>query len=516
MQPLAVVIGIVYSIVLISLTMYGLHSLLTTILYILKKIRPEPKKTVPCLTEWPPVTIQLPIYNEKYMVRRLLQAVKRLDYPSSRLQVQVLDDSTDETTELVAQLVEEYKASGLNIDVIHRPNRQGYKAGALNYGFPQSTGELIGIFDADFIPEPDWLKKTVPLFQEKNLGCLQTRWGHINRNYNSLTQVEALGIDGHFIVEQTVRSQNNLFLNFNGTAGLWRRACIEDAGGWQWDTLTEDLDLSYRAQLRGWRIGYIPDIVVPAELPSQVEAYKKQQFRWAKGSIQVARKTLWHVLKETSLPWYVRIMAFLHITGYIVHLLMLMVLLLTLPVGLLAPNLLKAFPMSILAALGPPLLYMTATSSHSAPLRERLRLLPMLIISGFGISFSNSIAVIQGMIGNGGVFVRTPKLNHMNSRKRNEKIDSAYIPPISPIVWGEIGLAFYALATIWFLYPHFGFGIVPWMMIYALGYFYMAGLNIIQHYPRLNEWTTKHFARSEKVRANGKRRNSRAPSDSVM
>jgi cellulose synthase/poly-beta-1,6-N-acetylglucosamine synthase-like glycosyltransferase len=492
--------------------MYGLHSLLNTILYLSKKVRPQPKKNLPRLTEWPPVTIQLPIYNEKYMVKRLLQAVRRMDYPSNRLQVQVLDDSTDETTELVSQLVEEYKASGMNIQLIHRPNRQGYKAGALSYGLPQATGELIAIFDADFIPESDWLKKTVPLFQEERLGCLQTRWGHTNRNYNSLTQVEALGIDGHFIVEQTVRSENNLFLNFNGTAGLWRRACIEDAGGWEWDTLTEDLDLSYRAQLRGWRIGYVPDIVVPAELPALVEAYKKQQFRWAKGSIQVARKTLWKVLKESNLPWYVRVMAFLHITGYIVHLLMLMVLLLTLPVGLLAPNLLKAFPMSILAAIGPPLLYMTATSSHSAPLRERLRLLPLLIVSGFGISFSTSLAVVQGMFGKGGVFVRTPKLNHMNSRKQNEKVDAAYMPSISPVVWGEIALAFYAIATIWILYPHFGFGIVPWMMIYALGYFYMAGLNIIQHYPRLNEF----FARPEKVRANGKRRRSEAPSDSLM
>jgi cellulose synthase/poly-beta-1,6-N-acetylglucosamine synthase-like glycosyltransferase len=516
MQQLTAVVGLVYSAAMMSMTMYGLHSLLNTIFYILKKIRPQPKKNLPRLTEWPPVTIQLPIYNEKYMVKRLLQAVRHLDYPSNRLQIQVLDDSTDETIELVNSLVEEYKSSGLNIELIHRPNRQGYKAGALSYGLPQATGELIAIFDADFIPEPDWLKKTVPLFQEQKLGCLQTRWGHTNRNYNSLTQVEALGIDGHFVVEQTVRSDNNLFLNFNGTAGLWRRACIEDTGGWEWDTLTEDLDLSYRAQMRGWRIGYVPDVVVPAELPALAEAYKKQQFRWAKGSIQVARKTLWKVLTEANLPWYVRVMAFMHITGYFVLLLMLIVLLLTLPVGLLAPNLLKAFPLSFIAAIGPPLLYMSATSRHSAPLRERLRLLPLLIISGFGISLSTSIAVIQGMFGNGGTFVRTPKLNHMNSRKQNEKFDAAYIPSISPIVWGEIALGFYAIATIWILYPRLGIGIVPWMMIYALGYFYIAGLNIIQHYPRLNEWINKVFARPEKAPVNGKRRRSEAPSDGLM
>jgi hypothetical protein len=315
---------------------------------------------------------------------------------------------------------------------------------------------------------------------------LQTRWGHTNRNYNSLTQAEAMAIDGHFIVEQTVRSENDFFLNFNGTAGLWRRACIEDAGGWQWDTLTEDLDLSYRAQMRGWKIRYRPEVVVPAELPSEVEAFKKQQFRWAKGSFQVVRKILPNVIKRKDLPLHVRLIAFLHLTGYIVHPLMLSLLLITLPVGLLVPEAFKIFPISTLACFGPPLLYLTANVSiKKMPWQERLKLLPLLIIVGFGISLSTSIAVLEGLTGKKvGPWVRTPKLNLNNSRRHNQMIDHSYLEPLSPLVWVEVALAIYAIFTILTLVPSVGLGIVPWMTIYMLGYFYIAGLNVIQHTPR--------------------------------
>ena len=289
-----------------------------------------------------------------------------------------MDDSTDDTLDLVCKLVEKYKSRGVNIEVIHRINRQGYKAGALNDGLRSATGEFIGIFDADFVPKPDWLKQTVPLFQNRQLGCVQTRWGHTNQQYNWLTQAEAMGIDGHFIIEQTVRSKSGFFLNFNGTAGLWRRACIEDAGGWQWDTLTEDLDLSYRAQMRGWKFDYLPDVVVPAELPPQVEAFKKQQFRWAKGSFQVVRKILPTVLGESGLPWKVRIMALLHLTGYFVHPLMLAMLLLTLPVGLLMPKAFNIYPISVIAGLGPPLLYATATATQKTSFLKGMRIFPTL------------------------------------------------------------------------------------------------------------------------------------------
>ena len=478
-------IGYLYLLVIFGLALYGLHNLFTTILYFGTQAHPAHRKIKP-LKKWPPITIQLPIFNEKYMVERLLHAVTRLDYPNNLLQIQVLDDSTDDTAELVCRLVNEYKARGVNIEWIHRANRQGYKAGALGAAIHDATGQLIGIFDADFVPRPDWLRQTVPLFEDPKLGCIQTRWGHTNRKYNSLTQAEALAIDGHFIVEQTVRSRNDFFMNFNGTAGLWRRACIEDAGGWQTDTLTEDLDLSYRAQMRGWKIDYLPEVVVPAELPSQVEAFKKQQFRWAKGSFQVVRKVLPKVFEQSDLSWRVRLMALLHLTGYIVHPLMLCLLLLTLPVGILIPSTFRIFPLSVMAGFGPPLLYLAATVPNGPSLRERLKLIPLLTIMGFGISLSTSIAVLQGLTSKGGVFIRTPKLNLGNAHKQSRITDRTYRPPISPMVWAEIALGLYALLTIILLEPYVGWGIIPWMTIYMIGYFYIAGLNLIQHAPRVS------------------------------
>lgn len=478
--------GVLYLIVTVALALYGFHNLITTIMYLTMKPTKKRKADIRPPKEWPRVTVQLPIFNEKYTVERLLRAVTRLDYPADRLQIQVLDDSTDDTFDLLGRLVEDYQAQGVNIELIHRIDRKGYKAGALENGLKTATGELIAIFDADFVPKPDWLKRTVPSFQNPELGCLQTRWGHTNQQYNSLTRAEALGIDGHFIIEQTVRSKNGFFLNFNGTAGLWRRACIEDAGGWQWDTLTEDLDLSYRAQMRGWKFDYLPDVVVPAELPPHVEAYKKQQFRWAKGSFQVVRKILPTVLRA-KLPITVRFMALLHLTGYFVHPLMLSLLLLTLPVGLLIPKAFEMFPISLVAALGPPLLYLTATATQQRSLFKRLRAFPFLIIVGCGLSLSTSIAVLEGLFSKGGAFIRTPKLNLTNTAKHSKKIDRSYVEPLSTMVWVEIALGLYALLTGIVLMPYLGWSILFWMVIYMLGFFYIAGLNLIQHAPSMTQ-----------------------------
>lgn len=482
MLILADLLGALYLSVLIGLALYGLNSMATAILFAITKKRLGRESIPPMPSKWPFVTIQLPVFNEKYTLERLLRAVTHLDYPADHLQIQVLDDSTDDTSSLSARLVDEYRARGLNIEWIHRSNRAGYKAGALERGLACAKGELIAIFDADFLPEPNWLKQTVPYFGDPNLGCLQTRWGHTNRNYNSLTRAQALAIDGHFVVEQTVRSRNGLFLNFNGTAGMWRRACIEDAGGWQSDTLTEDLDLSYRAQMCGWRIDYLPDVVVPAELPAYVEAFKKQQFRWAKGTFQVVRKTLPRVFEEPDLPWYVRLMAFFHLTGYFVHPLMVAMLLLTLPVGLFAPRFFTLLPLSAVATFGPPMLYTLAGARQTPSFWARVKLLPLLTIMGFGISLSTAIAVIEGMTGISGTFVRTPKLNLRNSGNPTVAIDHAYLPTISPIVWGEIGLGFYALITIFLLEPHRGWEVIPWMLIYWVGYFYIASMNLIQYW----------------------------------
>ena len=493
LQLLISFIGFFYIVITAFLALYGFHNLITTIIYLtMKPSKIHTGRAYP-LKEWPPVTVQLPMFNEKYTVERLLRAVTYLDYPADRLQIQVLDDSTDDTYALVVRLVEDYQARGVNIELIHRVDRKGYKAGALNNGLQTATGELVAIFDADFVPKPDWLKRTVPSFQNPKLGCLQTRWGHTNQQYNSLTRAEAMGIDGHFIIEQTVRSKNGFFLNFNGTAGLWRRACIEDAGGWQWDTLTEDLDLSYRAQMRGWKFDYLPDVVVPAELPPQVESYKKQQFRWAKGSFQVVRKILPSVL-QADLSWKVRFMALLHLTGYFVHPLMLSLLLLTLPVGLLIPGAFKLFPISIVAGLGPPLLYLTATATQHRSILKRLKSFPVLVIVGFGLSLSTTIAVLEGLFSKGGAFIRTPKLNLDNKRKQKQKIDHGYVAPLSSLVWVEIALGIYAMFTGIVLAHYIGWGIIPWMVIYTLGFFYIAGLNLIQHAPKTGRQTTESGA----------------------
>ncbi len=484
MQLFVNLISYAYLVVIICLAFYGINSLVTATLYFRTRKPAIQRKTDNLkISEWPPVTIQLPIFNEKYTIERLLRAVTGLSYPRDRLQIQVLDDSTDNTADLVDRLVNAYKARGIDIECVRRTDRKGYKAGALNEGLRLATGDFIGIFDADFVPQSDWLKKTIPMFQNrKKLGCVQTRWGHTNRQYNSLTRAEALAIDGHFVVEQTTRSRYNFFLTFNGTAGLWKRTCIEDAGGWQWDTLTEDLDLSYRAQMRGWKIELLPDVIVPGELPADVEAFKKQQYRWAKGSFQVVRKILPKVISQPGLPWYVRLMALAHLTGYFVHPLMLATLLLTLPVGLLIPGTFRLFPFSVIAGFGPPLLYLSAAAAKTPPLGERLKLLPLLLITGFGISLSTTIAVMEGLIGKtGGVFVRTPKLNLGNTRKPGKAIDHAYVQPISPLVWIEILLGVYALLTIILLVPALGWGVAPWMTIYMIGYFYIAGLNLLQH-----------------------------------
>ncbi len=494
-KGLILLLALIYLAVLLWLATYGLSNLVNALLYLRSKASRRPRSLPRAMTTWPAITIQLPIYNEKYTVERLLRAVTRMDYPAERLQIQVLDDSTDDTAELVRGLVEEYKAKGINIEWVHRTNRSGYKAGALSEGLKTATGELLGIFDADFVPTPDWLKKTVPLFQERRLGCLQTRWGHTNRKYNSLTRAEAMAVDGHFIVEQTARSRHAFFLNFNGTAGLWRRACIEDAGGWEWDTLTEDLDLSYRAQLRGWKIGYAPDVVVPAELPAEVEAFKKQQFRWAKGSFQVVRKILPQVIRRNDLPLHVRFMAFVHLTGYAVHPLMLCLLVLTLPVGLLIPDAFKVFPFSALAGFGPPILYLVATSRQTPRLVERVKLIPLMTITGFGISLSTTVAVLEGLMGKGSsTFVRTPKLNLSNRHSDSKTVDRAYTQPVSPMVWAEIALGIYAFISGILLSGSVGWGIVPWMSIYTFGYFYIAGLNLMQHWPRPERNLAKSFA----------------------
>ena len=309
-----------YALCVVLLSLYGFNSLVLTWLYLRHRHDPNPASPPPEI--WPHVTVQLPIYNEMYTIERLLSAVAGLDYPDGRLEIQVLDDSTDDTRRVAARTVARLRQRGIDVAHVTRRDRADFKAGALAAGMARAKGELVAIFDADFIPPPDFLRRVVPHFADPAIGCVQTRWGHINRDYSFFTRAQALGVDGHFVVEQTARSRAGLFINFNGTAGVWRRACIEDAGGWQGDTITEDLDLSYRAQLRGWRMGYLPHVVVPAELPVQISAFKRQQSRWAQGSIQTVLKMIGPLLRSSQ-PWRVKLGGVVHLTNYLVHPLML-------------------------------------------------------------------------------------------------------------------------------------------------------------------------------------------------
>jgi cellulose synthase/poly-beta-1,6-N-acetylglucosamine synthase-like glycosyltransferase len=468
-------VEILYALSIIGLTIYGFNSTWLVLLY-LKAKRRQPADAHPSAEApfWPCVTVQLPIFNERYTVERLLEAVTRLDYPRDRLQIQVLDDSTDLTTKLVRNLVTQYQARGLNIQLMHRVRRDGFKAGALAKGLERATGELIAIFDADFVPGADWLRRTVPEFRDSQLGCLQTRWGHLNHDQNLLTRLQALALDGHFVVEQTARADSGLFLNFNGAAGLWRRAAIEDAGDWRADTLTEDFDLSYRAQLRGWRAGYLPDVVVPAELPTQIDAFRQQQFRWAKGNAQTMRKLAPRIWRA-QLPLRVRLAALIHLAGYVFQLFMLALLVLSLPVGLWAGGIQHYFVWAGLAAFGLPLLYGLSKTEYTPRLRDRLIIMPLLLLLGYGLSLSNSVAVLQGLVGYGGEFIRTPKFNLDN--RRAHTLDATLRHSVG---WGELILSAYALGVIALLWPKEGWASVPWLLSYVAGYLFIVGLNIKQ------------------------------------
>ena len=470
-------IDLAYLLCMILLSIYGFNSLVLTLLELRHRGDPEPD--LPAPKDWPYVTVQLPIYNELHTVERLLDSCAALDYPRDRLEIQLLDDSTDETRLVGAHAVERLRWQGLNVVHVTRSNRTGFKAGALALGLSRARGELLAIFDADFLPQPDFLRRLVPSFSDATIGCVQTRWGHVNRKYSAFTQAQALGVDGHFLIEQIARSRAGLFINFNGTAGVWRRACIEDAGGWTADTLTEDLDLSYRAQLRGWKIGYRPDVVVPAELPAQISAFKRQQARWAQGSIQAALKLLGPLLRSKH-PWPVKLEGAIHLTGYLVHPLMLCMILLTLPVSLSRSWVLSVAPWFMTAAVGPPLLYGMAQLSQGRGWMGRLRALPLLVLLGTGIALSNTRAVLKALLGIPQTFQRTPKfaLREVGDRW----VESAYALSADRMVWGELGLSVFALAVL--LAPGVDKGATPWMLLYSCGFAYVAGVNLVQAYER--------------------------------
>jgi cellulose synthase/poly-beta-1,6-N-acetylglucosamine synthase-like glycosyltransferase len=410
-----------YYAVLGVLSLYGAHRLVLLFGWWRHRARPlqaPPPPTDPAGREaWPLVTVQLPLYNERFVAERLLRAVAALDYPPARLEVQVLDDSTDDTSAIVARVCAELRAGGLDVHHLRRPARAGFKAGALAAGLASARGELLAVFDADFVPRADFLRRLVPWLAgtgaDPRVGMVQARWGHLNREDSLLTGVQAMLLDGHFAIEHAARHRAGCFFNFNGTAGIWRRAAIEDAGGWQADTLTEDLDLSYRAQLAGWRFVFVPEVVVPAELPVEAADLAAQQHRWAKGAAQTARKLLPRLL-AAPLPWRVRAEAFVHLTANVSYPLMLLLATLLFPAMLLRRGSgwqLLAFdaPLFAIASGSVLLFYVASQAAVGEPWRARLHLLPAVMAIGIGLSVTNSAAVIAGLLRGGGTFHRTPK-----------------------------------------------------------------------------------------------------------
>ena len=484
---------IVYLFALVSLLVYGMNCYLLMIFYRLNQrqainkhqdIQQHFYQNVPA-ADWPSVTIQLPIFNECYVVERLIKSVCRIDYPKDLLEIQVLDDSTDETVDIAQALVADMQLKGVDIVYHHRQDRKGYKAGALKEGLKSAKGELVGIFDADFMPYPDFLKESVPYFKNSKVGMLQTRWGHINSDYSLLTRAQSMGIDGHFGVEQAARAWSGFFLNFNGTAGVWRKKTIEDAGGWQADTLTEDLDLSYRAQLKGWKLCFAPTVVCPAEVPVTINAFKSQQHRWAKGSIQTAQKNLGKLFRA-DLPLLVKIQAFLHLTHYMVHPMMLLVVLTSIPMlysQWFFDHL--AFPVMIftilcLATFGPSIMYLFSQRILYPDWKKRIKYLPFLMCLGTGIAVNNTKAVLEALLKIESGFIRTPKygIKRRGQQWRNMK----YSMPLTSVSVLEFLLGMYSLTGLMLFLFFSKYLVSPFLLIYTLGFFYVFFLSVKHGY----------------------------------
>jgi cellulose synthase/poly-beta-1,6-N-acetylglucosamine synthase-like glycosyltransferase len=459
------------------MSIFGFNILLSTAAVIVVRLpwrRRRPPAPLPADDGWPTVLVQLPVFNERYMVDRLIDAIAALDYPADRLAIQVLDDSTDDTAAFARSRVAHYRARGRSITYVHRTDRSGFKAGALAAGLEVAGGEFVAVFDADFVPPVDFLRRTIPEFgRDPRTAVVQTRWDHLNHDRDALTRAEALATDGYFGVELLARSRMGLFMNFNGSAGLWRRTAIADAGGWQGDTLAEDLDLSYRAQMLGWHMTYLPDVVSPAELPTSIAALKRQQFRWAKGSFQVLRK-LGPSLLTTPTTLYRKIQAFIQLSAYSASSLLILSLLLSLPVVLLDHG---QTPMHWglvgLAGFGPPVLGAVAQIMLRKDWPKRMLYYPVLILVGIGLSFTNTWATWEALRGTHNEFLRTPKAPPGGEAVRT------YALPLDWTTWAEAFLAFYALVT-GMLALELAPGIAPFIFLYALGFGFTAALGFAQ------------------------------------
>ena len=467
-----------YFLLVAFLAIYGFHRYLVIWRYwrYHKLVNEIPRQLFEKL---PRVTIQLPIYNEHYVLTRLLESIVRIEYPRELLQVQVLDDSTDETHAHCERLVGEYRAGGFPIEYHHRTHREGFKAGALAEGLKTATGELVAIFDADFTPPVDFLQRTVHFFADPTLGCVQTRWTYTNRDYNLLTEVQAILLDGHFVLEHASRCGSNLFFNFNGTGGVMRRRMIDDAGGWQHDTLTEDSDLSYRAQLKGWKFQYLPSVECPSELPVETYGFQTQQARWAKGLSQCAIKLLPRIFRS-ALPWRQKLEAFFHMTPNLTYPVMIVVSALMLPVMIVRfyvgwlQMLLLDFPLVILTFLSIIAFYLVSERAlHPKGWRRTILLMPMLIAAGVALTIVNARAVIEALLGIQTAFVRTAKYAISgNQRVRIEKAKyrrkSGWLPFI------ELAFGCYFLVMVAYCIDTSNLLALPFLLMFVGGYFWAA------------------------------------------
>jgi cellulose synthase/poly-beta-1,6-N-acetylglucosamine synthase-like glycosyltransferase len=470
-----------YFFVLAILGIYGWHRYYLVYQYMKHKDRaPGPP---PPVDEWPVVTVQLPIYNEMYVVDRLIDAVCAMRYPRERLQIQVLDDSTDETRDIAEIAVRRQAARGFDIQYLHREDRTGFKAGALEAGLRSARGEFVAVFDADFVPTPDFLERTVPYFQDAAIGLVQARWGHLNHDYSLLTRIQAILLDGHFVLEHGGRNRSGCFFNFNGTAGVWRRAAIADAGGWQHDTLTEDLDLSYRAQLKGWRFLFLPDLVTPAEVPVEMNAFKSQQHRWAKGSIQTCRKLL-PALLQADLPLRVRAEAFFHLTANFNYALMIVLSILMLPAMVVRYNrgweemILIDVPLFAAATLSVFNFYLMSQREAYPDWRTRVRYLPAVMAVGIGLAVNNTRALIEALFGGAGEFARTPKYGIERAQDDWQHKKYHQSMPVQPFI--EVGLGVYFTFAIVYALTSGIYATVPFLMLFQFGFLYAGLMSILQ------------------------------------
>jgi cellulose synthase/poly-beta-1,6-N-acetylglucosamine synthase-like glycosyltransferase len=472
---------IAYFFVLSILGIYGWHRYYLVYQYMKHKDRvPGPP---PHVEEWPVVTVQLPIYNEMYVADRVIDAACAIEYPAGKLEIQVLDDSTDETRQIAELAVRRQAARGIDIKYLHRSDRTGFKAGALEAGLKVARGAFIAIFDADFVPTRDFLRRTVPYFHDQKLAVVQARWGHLNQDYSLLTRVQAVLLDGHFVLEHGARNRSGCFFNFNGTAGVWRAAAITDAGGWQHDTLTEDLDLSYRAQMKGWHFLFLPDLVTPAEVPVEMNAFKSQQHRWAKGSIQTCRKIL-PLLLESDVSRKVKVEAFFHLTANFNYLLMLVLSALMFPAMVVRYNmgwtemLLIDVPLFGAATFSVVNFYLISQREVYPDWRSRARALPVVMAVGIGLAVNNARAVIEALRGRESDFMRTPKYGIEHARDDWQHKKYHQFLPVQPLI--EVALGVYFTATVVYAVANGIYGTVPFLVLFQFGFLYMGLMSIFQ------------------------------------